>query len=488
MPLNCVARSPRELRWTADASALMPACNLRFHPLMNNFLATLGVGPTLIARGDGPYVYNERGDRFINGFSGLWNVALGHGRKELIEAATSQMEELAFASCFRQVHPVAIELAAKLVEVSGGRYEHVYLGTNGSEAVETALKMTRQYFRQSRSARDRGRSKFISLRGSYHGVSFGALSTSGLESDTEKFGPLAPGFSQIDPPYCYRCPYGKNGYPECGLPWADALDKAILSEGAEEVAAFILEPVMGAHGVISPPDEYFKRVAQTCRRHGLLFIVDEVTTGFGRTGELFASQNWNPPPDIMCLGKAISSGYLPLSATLATDDIYRRFDGNGNQFEHGSTASGHPVCAAVGLATIDIIQSERLPENASKVGDYLIAGIRSTLGDQAHVGDIRGRGLMIGIELAADKLGKAPLSDRKAFGYVLQASSLGLLMYCRGSFLGLFPPLTIDRTIADDVIRILGKVFHGNLTEKTARNLRLAKELAHVKLGKSNPS
>ena len=262
------------------------------------------------------------------------------------------MRELAYASLFRQAHPKAIELAAKLVDITSGRYQHVYLATNGSEAIETALKMARQYHRQSPDPGDHGRFKVISLRGSYHGVSYGAISTSGVDTDAAKYGPLVPGFIQVEPPYCYRCPYGKDGYPECGIVYARAVEDAIFAEGAETVAAFIMEPIMGVFGVVGPPEEYYRLVGEICRRHGVLLIADEGTTGFGRTGKLFAAGAWDPAPDILCLAKAISSGYLPLGATLATEDIYDRFEGEGNQFEHGSTASGHPVCAAVGLVNI----------------------------------------------------------------------------------------------------------------------------------------
>ena len=451
---------------------------------MNDLLTTLGVGPTVVSRGEGPYVYNDRGEKFISGFSGLWNVALGYGRRELVEAAAKQMETLSFASSFRQAHPVAIELASKLVEITGARYEHVYLGSNGSEAVETAIKMTRQYFRQCRSARDRGRYKIISLRGSYHGVSYGALSTSGLKRDEEKFGPMVPGFVHIEPPYCYRCPYGKDGYPGCGLACAAALDEAIEAQGADTVAAFIFEPVMGALGVVVPPEEYYRSVGETCRRNGVLLIADEVTTGFGRTGKLFVSEDWSPAPDILCLGKAISSGYLPLSATLATDAIYSRFEGKDNQFEHGSTASGHPVCAAVGLEAIRLIQAENLPENARAAGAYLLDALKTTLGAHDHVGEVRGKGLMIGIELVGNKMKKTPVSGSKAFGYVLQASTLGLLMYYHGSFVGIFPPLIIDNTVAEEIVTILDETFNGKGAAKVARTLKVAKDLAHIKLGK----
>lgn len=445
---------------------------------MEEFLPFLGFGPSVITRGKGPYVYNDRGKRYINGFSSLWNVALGHGREELVEAATKQMRELAYASCVRQVHPRAIELAAKLVDITSNKYGRVYLATNGSEAVETAIKMARQYHQQSPTNQDKSRFKIISLQNSYHGISYGALSTSGLKSDKDNFGPLVPGFLQIDTPNCYRCPFDKNSYPECGLVCGHALEKIIESEGPETIAAFIMEPVMGVFGIISPPDEYYHLVGEICRRFSVLFIVDEVTTGFGRTGKLFASENWDPAPDILCLGKGISSGYLPLAATLATEAVYQRFAGKGNQFEHGATASGHPVCAAVGLANINIILEENITENAAKVGSYLKTKLEKLIDRHKIIGDVRGRGMMIGIELVKNRETKESINYKRTFNIVVDASTLGLILYFNRNILALFPTLTIDKDIADEIVEIIDRVLDTSVSASIARTARLVKEFA----------
>lgn len=449
---------------------------------MDQFLDYLGFGPTVITRGEGPYVFDDRGRKYINGFSSLWNVSIGHGRVELIEAATKQMSELAYASCFRQTHPRAIELADKLVNISPSQYQYVYLGTNGSEAVETALKISRQYFRQSTDEKDHRRYKIISLKHSYHGVSYGAMSTSGLEVEQHKYGPVLDGYVQIDPPYCYRCPFGQSKYPDCELDCAKELRTKIENEGPETIAAFILEPVMGAYGFIVPPEEYYKQVGKICREHSILFIVDEVTTGFGKSGKLFMSEGWNPQPDIMCLSKAISSGYLPLSATLVTEKIFDRFLGEGNELEHGSTASGHPVCAAVGLVNIDIIINESMPQNAAKIGKYLLEKLKSVLDKKKIVGEVRGKGLIIGIELVKDKKTKDPLHKDIVQELGLDASSRGLLLYFNGNVLGIVPPLCIDITIADEIIKILDKVLDIGPGANIKRKARLAKELAVTKL------
>ncbi len=449
---------------------------------MDRFLSVLGMGSTVIVRGEGHYLYNDRGQRYVNGKSCTWNFPLGYGREEIIEAANRQMRELPFSTCFWQAHPRAIELAAKLVQITSGNFEHVYLGSNGAEAVETALKIARQYHRQSRDAKDRGRFKIISLQGSYHGYAYGAATLSGSEDYEAKFGPMLPGIVQMKPPYCYRCPYQKDGYPGCGLVCAQALEKIILAESPESVAAFIMEPVMGEYGIVAPPQEYYRCVGETCRRYGLLFIADEVTTGFGRTGKLFVSQDWDPQPDILCLGKAISGGYLPLAATLTTHDIYERFLGKENFFMHGSTNSGHPVCAAVGLAAIDIILREKLPENAARVGAYLKSRLSDLMSSHSIIGEVRGSGLMIAIYLAKDRKTKEPFTNDEMFDFVIDVVMRGLLVSLSDWGLSLFPPFNIDEGIADEIAEIMDKALHIGLIAELDRKTRLLKEFAISKL------
>lgn len=232
---------------------------------MDKFLPFLGMGSTVLTRGEGQYLYNDKGMRYLNGRSCAWNFPIGFGREEIIEAAAKQMHELPFSSLFGEAHPRAIELAAKLIKITSGNFAHVYLGSNGSEVVETSLKLARQYQRQSPLKTDHEQFKIISLKGSYHGVSYGATTLMGLERHEAKFGPMLPGILYIDPPYCYRCPYQKDGYPECGLECAHALEKIILAERPESIAAFILEPIMGEMGVITPPEEYYRIIEQLAK-------------------------------------------------------------------------------------------------------------------------------------------------------------------------------------------------------------------------------
>ena len=438
---------------------------------MDDFMAFFGVGPEIIVRGEGSNIYNPRGTRYINGLSGLWNLAAGLGREELVDAACKQMRELAFNGCWGMVHPRAIELSAKLVEITGGHYQRVMLGSNGSDAVEAALKMARQYHRQSTNPVDHTRYKVFSLQGSYHGFSYGCLSTSGYEIDNEKFGPLLPGFIQIEPPYCYRCPYGKQDYPGCELACAKALEEKIQAEGPETAAAFIIEPVMGDFSVVAGPAEYYTRVGEICQRYGLLLIADEVTTGFGRTGKLFATQDWNPHPDILCLGKAITNGYMPLSATLATEAIYERFHGSTNYFTHGVTHGGHPVACALSLATIGIIINEKLAENSAHVGAYLKSGFEKLMERRSQIGDVRGHGLMIAIEMVKDRTTKEPLTAKETNDINIDLALMGLLLSAHANNIRLLPPLIIDETIADEIIHIfdrgMDKGFVGQLGKKT---------------------
>jgi putrescine aminotransferase len=293
---------------------------------------------------------------------------------------------------------------------------------------------------------------------------------------------MVPGFVQIEPPYCYRCPYQEEAYPQCGLACAHALEKAILAEGPESVAAFILEPVMGEFGVVAPPADYYGRVGETCRQYGVLFIADEVTTGFGRTGKLFASQDWNPQPDMLCLGKAISGGYLPVSATLTTEAIYQRFLGEKNWFMHGSTNSGHPVCAAVALAAIDIILREKLADNAARVGAHLKSRLSALMDGHPIIGEVRGPGLMVAIDLTKNRQTKEPFAAAEIYEFLLDAVGRGMLLSYSDWGLSLFPPLNIDETIADEIAGIMDGTLHTGTRAELERKARLLRALARSKI------
>jgi adenosylmethionine-8-amino-7-oxononanoate aminotransferase len=441
---------------------------------MDTYMQFLGFEATVLTRGEGHYLYNSRGKRFINANSCTWNAALGLSREELIEAATRQMHDLPFCSMWGISHPKAMELGAKLVEITSGNFAHVYLGANGSEATETAMKLARSFHALSSNPKERERKKIISLKGCYHGLGWGAVSATGSEELANDFGPLVPGFVAVDPPYCYRCPYKHEKYPECGLECAEALERTIQSEDPGTVAAFILEPVMGEIGTIAGPDEYYQRIGQICRKYEVLLIADEVTTGFGRTGKWFASQDWEVQPDILCLGKIISGGYLPLSAVLSTETIFKRF--SGSRFRSGSTHSGHPVSAAVGLAVIELIRREGLVENAARLGTYFKEGFEKLKQTHEIIGDVRVQGLMCQIELVKNRQTKERYSEEELLDIILDIVLHGVLISLDN--VRFFPPLNFDTQIADEILHVLDVCLHDNRTSRVGRKLRQAKGLA----------
>lgn len=440
---------------------------------IESFLPYINLGPMKICRGEGSYVYNERGEKFINAASGLWNVSLGHGRREIISAVTEQMETLAYASCFRQTHPKAMELAERLCRITAGRYDKVYLGSNGTEATEAAIKMARQYFAQHTGTAERH--KILSFRGSYHGVSIASITASGEGKYLQRHGPGVQGMISVVPPDSYKGAYGTFDKKECEGKCLERIEQIVEEENANTIAAFIVEPVMGENGILDISDEFMNRLVEFCHEKGILFIADEVTTGFGRTGRYFATEEWKNIPDILCLGKGISSGYLPLSATLATERVYEAFKGEGREFLHGSTASGHPACAAAGLATMDIMEKENVVAQARETGRKLYDKLIALQDRREIIGDVRGRGMMIGIELVEDRKTREPLSERKMFNIVADAAAQGMLLYYDKNVIGLFPPLTISDEVADAMITILDTAFDSSKLGKLAQTNRLAK-------------
>ncbi len=448
---------------------------LPFTP-MDTYDQYFGFGPTILTRGEGNYVYNSRGKRYILGNSGAWNFGLGYGREEIIEAACSQMRELGFSSSWGMAHPKAIALAEKLVQISSGNFQHVYLTSDGTEAVEAAIKMARQFHRQSDDPGERGRYKIITIRGCYHGYSFAAYSAAGNPEYEQKYGPLLQGFRQIEPGYCYRCPYGHEKYPECGLLCAKGLEEAILEEGPETVAAFLYEPIMGERGVIVPPEEFHGKIGEICRKYGVLLIADEVTTGFGRAGKLFFSKDWAIQPDILCVGKLMSGGYFPVGATLASEAIFERFLGSEHYFLHGSTNSGHPVGAAVALAAIEIILRENLAENAAGIGARLKAGLERLAENHEVIGEVRGKGMMMQLELVKNRKTKEPVGFEERLNLLMDAADRGLLISLDD--FRIFPPLTTDQRMADEIVDILDKSLRSGAFAKVSRTARMVKEFA----------
>ena len=413
--------------------------------------------PIVLVEGKGAILRDAEGREYIDGLGGLWNVNAGHGRAELAQVASEQMARLAFASNYVGLsNEPAIRLAERLVRVAYPNISGVYFTTSGAESNESAFKLARYYWKL------RGQPtkvKIISRVHAYHGVTFAAMSATGMAAYHRMFGPLVPNFIQIAPPY----PYRSSGNGDAGIEAADELEKAIEREGPETVAAFIAEPVMGAGGVIVPPASYFPRIRQICDRHNVLFIADEIITGFGRTGRWFALGHWGVQPDLVAFAKGVTSAYLPLGGVLVSKQVHAALleAPPDKRFMHAATYSGHPVCCAVGLRNLDILEREGLVERAGEMGRRLLGGLE-TLRDFPAVGDVRGLGMMCGVELVENRKTKAPAIGLGA-QVIREARSRGLLTRIRpgsadppiGDTICLAPPLMTPAETLDRIVEIL---------------------------------
>jgi adenosylmethionine-8-amino-7-oxononanoate aminotransferase len=404
-------------------------------------------------KGDGVYLIDADGSRYLDAMAGLWNVTAGHGRTELAEAARDQMIELGFASAYAgSTHPRAIELAERLAAVTYPSINRFFFTSGGAESNETAIKIARSYWkRRGKTAK----TKVISLTLGYHGVTLAAMSASGLDAYWPAFEPRVPGFVHVRSPYPYR--YTAPAGVSPGVAAANELEEAILREGADTVAMFLAEPVQGVGGVIVPPPDYFPRVRQICDQYNILFAADEVITGFGRTGKLCALDHWGVQPDLVQFAKAITSGYFPFGGVGVNDAIAAALDEGNSPWMHAFTYSAHPVGCAVALRMLDIIERERLPERAASLGDHLLGQLRARLGNHPHVGDIRGKGLMCAIELVRDRRTKAEFATAEQVGarVIAEAMKRGLFTRRRGDIFLLAPPIIATSAELDQMVDIL---------------------------------
>jgi adenosylmethionine-8-amino-7-oxononanoate aminotransferase len=412
----------------------------------------------LIQRGDGVYLYDVAGKRYIDGTAGIAVVNVGHGRAEVAQAMKEQAESVAYAAPNIFSNIPAEALASRLGQLTPGDLKYFHFVSGGSEAVEVAMKLARQYFY------DQGyldRYVVLSRKISYHGATMGALSISGYEGRTRKFKPLLLEYPKVEPCYCYRCPFGLE-YPGCGVKCAHDLDTVIREVGPGRVSAFIAEPVVGAAGgALVPPPEYFPLIREICDRWGILFIADEVMTGFGRTGKYFAVEHWDAVPDMMTVAKGLSSGYSPMGAVMIGQKLASAFQ--ENPFEHVLTFGAHPVGAAAASAVLGIMERENLASRAASVGGHLLAEMERLL-ENPMVGDVRGLGLMAGIELVMDKAKRTPFPKDLKVSQRLSRACLdrGLTIYPGSGTAGgagdhflLCPPLIMKESEASEVVDIL---------------------------------
>ncbi len=420
--------------------------------------------PTIV-RGEGAYVYDDRGRRYLDGLAGLFVVQAGHGRRELAEAAARQAADLAFFPIWSYAHPKAVELAERLAHLAPGDLGKVFFTTGGGEAVETAWKLAKQYHRLTGNP---GKYKVVSRAVAYHGTPQGALSITGLPALKAPFEPLVPGALKVPNTNLYRAPaHGDD--PEAFGRWAaDRIEEQILFEGPETVAAVFLEPVQNAGGCFPPPPGYFQRVREICDAHDVLLVSDEVICAFGRLGTYFGCEKFGYLPDIITCAKGMTSGYSPIGAAVVSDRIAEPFYRPGNVFLHGYTFGGHPVSAAVALANLDLFEREGLNQHVLD-NEAAFRATLDRLRDLPIVGDVRGDGYFYGIELVKDKATKETFTEQECerllYGFVSrELFDNGL--YCRADDRGdpvvqLAPPLIADASVFDEIEQIL----RGVLTE-----------------------
>ncbi len=427
-----------------------------WHPLTQHQGFQQGANPLIITGGEGSVVRDIEGNEFLDAAAGLWCVNVGYGRGELVEAAMNQMSQLAYYP-LTQSHPKAIELSAKLANYLP-HVPHIYYSNSGSEANELAFKAIRQYWKQ---VGEPSKVKILSRHRGYHGTTLGALSATGQPRRKRDYEPLAAGFIQVSAPYCYQCPFHLT-HPECAMQCVSEFERRIQIEDPGTVAAIIVEPIIAGGGVLVPPEEYLKELSQISKKYHVKLIVDEVVTGFGRTGEMFAHVGYGVTPDVVTMAKGLASGYMPIGATAFSDEIFSAFIGDiesGKHLRHVNTYSGHPVSTAVALANIQLIEKELLANRSKELGEYFLVRLHEVLQNISSVGDIRGKGLLVGVELVQDKVSQKPVSDSFMRGIARFLLEKGIITgkttdveRDQNNILMFAPPLVITKVQIDQLV------------------------------------
>ena len=414
--------------------------------------------PMIFAEARDGRLITADGREFIDGLSGVFVTSLGQGNQTVINAMTEQLKRLAFAPPLHGTTPPALELTQMLLDLAPEGVTAVKLLSGGSEATEAAMKMTRQYHRQTGNPR---KYKFISRYGAYHGATMGALSAGGGRERKAVFEPLGVGFIHVHPPYCYRCPFDQR-YPSCGRTCVELIERTIEAEAPETVAGVIVEPIsISAAGFMVPPPDYLKRLREICDRHNVVLIYDEIITGFGRLGTMFASEYFGAAPDITCCGKGMSGGYAPLAAILIRDKIAKAFYGDDEefvQFHHGHTFGGNPVACAAGVAVLNEYLERDVVGNAKRQGELLRRRLVELAERFPIIGDVRGAGLLQGIEFVKDKATATRFAPTVKPGKLVEreARQRGLLLRCGNDFAAFAPPLTVTASEIDQMAKLLG--------------------------------
>ncbi len=419
------------------------------HPFTDS-KALAAKGTRVITRGEGIYIYDVNGQKILDGMSGLWCVNLGYGRRELIEAATAQMTELPFYNSFFQcTHPPAIRLAELLAEVTPQHMQHVFFTGSGSEGNDTVIRMVRHYWAACGQPE---RTVIISRENAYHGSTMGGASLGGMAYMHKQGGLPIPGIEHIPQPYYFEH-QGNLSAEEFGIERARELERRIEAVGPQRVAAFIGEPIQGAGGVIIPPSTYWPEIKRICAKYGILLIADEVITGFGRTGQWFASDYYDLEPDLLVMAKGMSSGYLPIGGVMVADRVARVIV-DGGDFNHGFTYSGHPTCAAVAARNIELLRDERVVEHVRDVAAPYFAERLGALAEHPLVGEARTLGLLGAIELVADKRTRVRFQPAGRAGELCRDLALqnGVVMRHVNESMIIAPPLVITRDQIDELV------------------------------------
>jgi adenosylmethionine-8-amino-7-oxononanoate aminotransferase len=421
----------------------------------------------IIDRAEGCYLVDVDGNRYLDGVSSLWVNVHGHGRPEINDAITAQLDRVAHSTFLGLTHAPGIELARRLLEIAPGKLQRVFYSDTGAAAVEIALKMAFQYWQQRPDPRPR-KTKFFALHNAYHGDTIGALSVGGIDLFQKIYQPLLFPTVKAHEAYCYRCHLEKQ-YPSCQIACLEEVERAIAAN-ADELAAVVMEPlVQGAAGIIVYPPGYTRAVWEIAKRHGLLFIADEVATGFGRTGKMFACEHEGVEPDLMAVGKGISGGYLPLAATFATEEIYQAFLGKpdeGRTFYHGHTYTGNPVACSAALASLDLFERERTLEQLQPKIALLTKALEG-MRDLPLVGNIRQRGFIAGIELVRNPATgeEFPIGEQVGVQVIKEARRRGVMLRPLTDVIVLMPPLAI----CEDELEMLVRVVRESILTVAAR-------------------
>ncbi|MBA4178951.1 MAG: aspartate aminotransferase family protein [Anaerolinea sp.] len=407
-------------------------------------------GLKVFTRGEGIYLWDMKGRQFIDAMSGLWVVNAGHGRAELAETAAKQMREMAYVNTFAYTSRPAIDLATKLASLLPPSINKLFFVNSGSEAVETAIRMAKHY---QYNIGEKKRYKVLARRGSYHGTTAGALSVNGSAMlNRAPWEPLLPGVVFVENVNCYRCPFEKT-FPACDTFCARTIERTIQAERPETIAAFIAEPISAANAVAMPPPDYWPAIRRLCDKYGILLIADEVINGFGRTGKWFASELYDFEPDLMTMAKGLSSGYLPIAALGISDKVAKEFEGDKSRtFGGGITFGTHPVACAVALANLEIIEREGLVENSARNGAYLQSRLNGLKERHPTIGEVRGRGLLLGVEIVKDPATKELFPESADLPGKLTAALIKNGILCRaGNVVNFAPPLVISEAQCDDL-------------------------------------